>query len=86
MSIKTKHIVLIAVSIIALFAIPISVFYGYKSYLAPKNTTTQTNTPEPKEDAPAISSKEDLSKAADKLNEVNTSTKQVEDSLEQLVK
>lgn len=84
MNLKTKHWVLIIVGILVLIIIPVSAFYGYKAYLAPK-TKTQTVTPKTEKEEPAISSKEDLSKAVDELNEVDTSTKQDESSLKQLV-
>lgn len=85
MNIKTKHVVIAFVVILVLVIVPVSVFYGYRTFLSPKDTTTQSVVPSIEKNEPAISNKEDLSKAVDQLNEVDTSTKQEENKLRQIV-
>ena len=85
MSIKKKHIIIIVGGLLVLIILLVAAFFGYKKYLAPKETS-QSTVPRIEKDVPAISSKEDLSQAVDQLNEIDTGTKQEENSLRQLVK
>jgi prepilin-type N-terminal cleavage/methylation domain-containing protein len=73
-------------ALVALVLIAVIAFVGYRVLIhrTEKNSSSNTTTSKSQQ-APAISSKQDLSQAVDKLKKLDTSTKQDEASLGQLV-